>query len=681
MAAQEQKKSYAVIKNFKGINTKANRTAIEDSEFSWLENAMPIGAGNIKVLQSQSQVYLASNVAVTWSNTIVSLWSVNLNNQDYVLASEANGALEYFNITAGTQGNVAAAGTFSSSGVKVSQYKSDRVIIGDPSKGLYNWNGGSNAVVAVGSVGTLSVVNGGSGYLTAPLVTISAPNDSNGVQATALAFITAGAGTVIDTKITNDGSLYDSLPTVTFSVPETVGGVRATAYAVLTSGKVDQIIITNPGNGYLSVPTITITANHNGSGAAATAVLGNGSVTALSVTNAGSGYTSPPTVTFTSSTGANATALAQLLTFKTGTVAVLVNTGGSGYSNASNVVVSFSGGGGSAAAATAILSGNVVSQVVMTNPGTGYTSAPTVTITGGGATVNATATAYATTDTITDVATFSGRVWVASGRNMFYSAAGSYSDFTSVSAGSLTLSDTTLHSNIKSLLSANNFLYIFGEDSINVFSDVRVGTTGATLFTNTNVSASVGSPIGGIAFAYFRNVLFMNNYGVYALIGSTTNKISDPLDGIFPLIDFTQPVTSGQVMLNNILCAAFSFTYVDSVLGSRPVQAIFFDKKWFLSSQGSVAYTTSVPAGGAVNLYGNIGLNLYKLYNTSANTISVKVQTALMPLGDAIRTKQALKFAVEATLSGAATMNVTVDSERASSPTYALQNSVTWVTG
>jgi len=681
MAAQEQKKSYAVIKNFKGINTKSNRTAIEDSEFSWLENAMPIGAGNIKVLQSQNQVYLASNVAVTWSNTVVSLWSVNLNNQDYVLASESNGALEYYNITAGTQGNVAAAGTFSSSGVKVDQYKSDRVIIGDPSKGLYNWNGGSNAVVAMGSVGTLSVTNGGSGYLTAPLVTISAPNDSNGVQATALAFISAGAGTVVDTKISNDGSLYDSLPTIVFSPPETVGGVRATAYPVLTSGKVQQIIITNPGSGYLSTPTITITTNHNGSGAAATAVLGNGSVTALAVTNAGSGYTSPPTVTFTSSTGSNAAALAQLLTFKTGTVAVLVNTGGSGYSNSANVVVSFSGGGGANAAATAIVSGNVVSQVIMTNPGTGYTSAPTVTITGGGATVNATATAYATTDTITDVATFSGRVWVASGRNVFYSAAGSYSDFTSVSAGSLTLSDTTLHSNIKSLLSANNFLYIFGEDSINVFSDVRVGTNGATVFTNTNVSASVGSAIGGIAFAYFRNVLFMNNYGVYALIGSTTNKISDPLDGIFPLIDFTQPVTSGQVMLNNILCAAFSFTYVDPVLGSRPVQAIFFDKKWFLSSQGSVAYVTSVPSSGAINLYGNIGLNLYKLYNTSVNNIAVKVQTALMPLGDAIRTKQALKFAIEATLSGAATMNVTVDSERASSPTYALQNSVTWVTG
>jgi hypothetical protein len=63
----------------------------------------------------------------------------------------------------------------------------------------------------------------------------------------------------------------------------------------------------------------------------------------------------------------------------------------------------------------------------------------------------------------------------------------------SVSAGNINLADDTLHSNIKSIISANNFLYVFGENSINVFSDVRVSTTGATLFTNTNVSASVGS--------------------------------------------------------------------------------------------------------------------------------------------------------------------------------------------
>jgi hypothetical protein len=58
MAAAEQKKSYAVIKNFKGLNTKANRTAIDEEEFSWIENAQPIGFGNINDnRQLQQQIH------------------------------------------------------------------------------------------------------------------------------------------------------------------------------------------------------------------------------------------------------------------------------------------------------------------------------------------------------------------------------------------------------------------------------------------------------------------------------------------------------------------------------------------------------------------------------------------------------------------------------------------------
>jgi hypothetical protein len=232
-------------------------------------------------------------------------------------------------------------------------------------------------------------------------------------------------------------------------------------------------------------------------------------------------------------------------------------------------------------------------------------------------------------------------------------------------------------------MSANNFLYVYGEDSINVFSDVRVTTTGSTLFTNTNVSASVGSKLKYAVFPYFRSVLFMNNYGVYALVGSTTSKISDQLDGIFPYIDFTLPVTGGQVLLNNILCAAFNF-YLNSsfpiTTGSRYVQAIFFEKKWFITSQGIMTYITSAPVGGLINMYGVSGTALYKLYSSSTANISSQIQTALSPMKDPIRTKQALKFGIEATLSNAATFTVTVDSEYGSSPSYTLTNgAVDWV--
>ena len=675
MAAAEQKKSYAIVKQFAGLNTKANRTAIKDEEFAWIENAMPIGFGNIKIVPSQAAVSNSGNAAVSFANVVTYLSSANINVKDYILAFEDNGSAEYFNLATSTQGNVAVTGTFSNTGISIAQYNNERVIIGDPSEGLFTWDG--NSVVSIGGVGLIGITNPGSNYTTAPNVVISAPNQSNGIQATAVATITTGAGGVQSIQVIATGSGFTSVPTVTIGAPNVSGGVQATAGATIQGGSVVAITVTQAGSGYTSIPSVSITGG-GGSSATANATLSSGIVNSITLTNAGTGYTSPPTVSISGGGGTNAAALAQLTTFAKGTVTILVNNGGSGYTNAANTVVTITGGSGANAAGTAIVSGGQITQVVMTNPGTGYTSTPTVTITGGGATTNATATAVVNLDSIVDVATFSGRVWVAAGRTVTFSAAGSYSDFSSISAGYFTLTDSTLHGNIQSMLSANNFLYIFGDDSINVFSDLRVTTTGSTLFTNTNVSASIGSKRPYAVFPYFRSVLFMNDYGVYALVGSTTSKISDNLDGIFPLIDFSQPVSAGQVLLNNILCAAFSFTYNDPSVGARAIQAVFFEKKWFITSQGALTYVTSAPVSGLVNMYGVTGKSLYRLYGSSTASINSTIKTALMPMNDPIRTKQALKFGIEATLTTGGTLTVTVDSESGSSPQYVLNNSVTW---
>ena len=597
MAAAEQKKSYAVIKQFKGIDTKANRTAIEKDEFYWLENAMPVGSGNLRITPQSTTVNNASGNAVVFSNAVTYLTSANITD-DYLVAAESNGAMQYFDLTSLSGGNIAAAGTFSSSGVSLAQYQNTNVFIGDPSKGLYSWDGAN--LVAIGSVGIIAVVNPGSGYTSAPNVTISPPNQTGGKQATAV------AGTT-------------------------------------TSNTVSYIVLTN----------------------------------------AGSGYTSQPTVTISGGGGNNATAIAQLVTFATGTVSVQVNNGGTGYGANGSIYVTFSGGGGSGANASAVISGNVITQVIMNNAGSGYTSTPTVSIGGSGTGANITATVNTTG--IVDVATFSGRVWVAAGRTVYASSAVSPTDYTSVSAVAFNLTDSTLHGNIQALLSANNFLYIFGDDYINVFSNLQVTSTGATVFTNTNVSASIGSKRIYAIFAYFRSVLFLNDYGVYALVGSTTTKISDPLDGIFPYIDFTKPVTAGQALLNNILCAVFNF-YVNSSCpfgfgGSRYIQAVFFEKKWFITYQGQIQYVTSAPIGGKVNLYGtNTSNALYLFYNSTTASIPSYIQTALQDMGDPIRTKQALKFGVEATLTSGGQFNVTVDSEQGSSPTYSLSDTgVSWL--
>jgi hypothetical protein len=683
MAAAEQKKSYAIIKAFKGLNTKANRTAIDKEEFSWLENAMPIGSGNIRIVASQSNVTYASNSSnnIVTSANVTSLYSANINLTDYLVAFEDDGRAEYVSLVAltgsgNTAGNVATTGTFSNSGVTGAQYKNQYFIIGDPSKGLFAWDGTNTN--KIGSVGSIGITNGGTGYTEPPSVKIDAA-PSGGVNATAVAFISTGAGGVASILVGSGGSGYTTLPTITISPPTVAGGITAQAVATVTSGVVTAVTVTNPGSGYLTAPSVTFSSG----AASANATLVTGQVTSIALTNAGAGYTSPPNVVFSGGGGSGANAVTSLITFATGTVSVLVTSGGAGYTNAANTVVTFAGSG-SSAAGTAILSGGTVSQVIMTNPGTGYTSNTTVTISGGGASTNATAIAITNTDPIVSVATFSGRTWVAAGRTVYYSASTSPFDFTSVSAGSITLTDETLHGVITSLYSANNFLYVFGDDSINVFSDLRVSSTGATLFTNTNVSASVGTKRIYAIFPYFRSLLFMNDYGIYALVGSTTSKLSDPLDGIFPYIDFTKPVTGGQVLINNILCAAFNF-YVSSTLTlgpspSRYIQAVFFEKKWFITSQGdALNYVASVPVGGVISLYGVTGKQLFRLYNNQTGNVASYIQTALDPMGDSIRTKQALKFGIEATVSNAATFVVTVDSESGSSPPYTLSNSVIWV--
>jgi hypothetical protein len=592
MAAAEQKKSYEVVKNFRGVNTKANRTAIGDDEFYWLENAMPVGYANLKITPTYDAVG-----SVTFSHTVVNFFSANIGLDDYLIAFEDDGSCEYVNLTTNAKGTLASAGTFSTSGMNISQWKNERILISDPTKGYFTWDGIN--LISVGSVGSIGIVSKGSGYTSAPAVIISAPNQTNGVQATAIATISANA------------------------------------------------------------------------------------VSSVTLLEAGSGYTSSPTVTFNGGGGTGANAVASITTFAQGTVAVLVTNGGVGYT--SNPTVTITGGGGTNAAGQAIVSGNIVTQVIMTNVGSGYTNTANITVSissGGGS--NATAKAIINTGTNSGIQSFSGRVWISSGRTIYYSAAGSYSDFVTVSAGTVVLTDATLHGNIIQLLSANNFLYIFGDDSINVFSDVRVTTAGTTLFTNTNVSASVGTKLAYAIFPYFRSVLFMNEYGVYALVGSTTSKISDSLDGIFPNIDFvTGSTTGGQVLLNNILCAAFNFRYTGGLgtsSSNRYIQAVFFEKKWFFTSAGNnLKFVTSAPTGGKITLYGTDGTSCIKMYANTTAGLSSYVQTSLNPMKDPIRTKQALKIGVEATLSNASTITVSVDSETGSSPTVELGQTASWI--
>ncbi len=245
----------------------------------------------------------------------------------------------------------------------------------------FSGGGGSGAALAVtfvgASVNSLTLTNGGSGYTSAPVVSITG---GGGTGATASATITMAVKAV---TVTNGGTGYTTAPAVNFTGG---GGTGAAATANIT-GAVGSVTVTSGGSGYTSRPTVVFTGG-GGSGATATANVSGGRVTSVTVNNRGTGYTSAPAISFTGGGGSGAAATAAITNVVS---SVTVTNGGSGYSTAPNV--SFSGGGGTGARATASISG-VVNALLLTNGGTGYTSNPNVSFSGGGGTGAAATATY-----------------------------------------------------------------------------------------------------------------------------------------------------------------------------------------------------------------------------------------------------------------------------------------------
>lgn len=95
--------------------------------------------------------------------------------------------------------------------------------------------------------------------------------------------------------ILNGGHGYKTPPVIRFQKPGGFG-VRAEAEAVLDRGSIDRILITNPGIGYTSPPSVTIVSK-TGTGAITTSLIADGVLAPLTITSGGVGYSSAPDIT------------------------------------------------------------------------------------------------------------------------------------------------------------------------------------------------------------------------------------------------------------------------------------------------------------------------------------------------------------------------------------------------
>ena len=394
-------------------------------------------------------------------------------------------------------------------------------------------------------------------------------------------------------------------------------------------------------------------------------------------------------------------------------------TGGNYSVVAGNYALIFSGGGGTGAAGTATLAldpsgltGNiVVTSVLLTSFGGGYTTSPTVTvnaahtteatiqafITSQGSGYNATpnvffgsgsgATAIAHVWPFvpkgTTLAVFQGRVWLNglntvsnqynilqwTGTGATYGNVG-YDDFLAADASaSLILSDADLIHAITALRSLNNYLFIMGDQSVKQIGNISISAEGdVTLFTILTLSSDQGTIYPKSCISFNRVFFFANTNGIYGVFGSSVQKLSGDMDGIFRLVDFSQPPQGALADINAIHNAVFLVRYKDPLSTTRSIMIAFDSKKWFVVSQGDSLTTIATAAklaNGQNSLYGSSGTDVTNLLANPTTAVEFKIQTALTHHGNAVQGKKAIRAGFSSQSQANDSVTMTVDTEAA----------------
>jgi hypothetical protein len=375
------------------------------------------------------------------------------------------------------------------------------------------------------TVGKATVTAGGSGYTSAPSVTISG---GGGTGATATA--TVSGGQVTGVTITNAGTGYTSPPTISFGGPGT--GAAATAimasphitvtmtgftvengaagpgdFAAGTGGGIrdtnnaslvlDNMVITNNTasgdgggvsmNNLLDTPwavtfnNTTVSNNHAGDEGGGLVTYGSG----FDILNAGTVFTGNTAAM--EGGGVDDDAIAQ------GPVAsVTVTDGGIGYTSVPTVT--FSGGGATTQAiGTAVVNGGVVTAVILTSPGAGYIAAPTITFGGGGAATQASAVANLTQQSAT--LNITGALFTG---NVSTNAIGG--GVANAGNGVVTITNSTLANNSAGT-TGGGFSDEDNESTLNVsgsqFVDNAAGGDGGGIFVGSPTTTITGTMIEG----------------------------------------------------------------------------------------------------------------------------------------------------------------------------------------
>jgi hypothetical protein len=225
----------------------------------------------------------------------------------------------------------------------------------------------------------------------------------------------------------------------------------------------------------------------------------------------------------------------------------------------------------------------------------------------------------------TAVETYQGRVWIADGPTITFSAPGSVEDFTTGNGGgNITSTDPFLRVAYTALKQTNGFLYLIADSSINYISGVQTsGSPPVTTFTNQNADPEVGTPYSATVDVLSRNIVFANAWGAHVSYGAAVTKISEALDGFYASVpNFAgQQLSAAKAIIFGKRIWMLLVPVIDLFSGQQRNKLLMWDgQRWWTSEQEvPLTYIQHQEINSVITAWGTDGSTLRRLFQNPSS--------------------------------------------------------------
>ena len=231
------------FRDFAGVNLTDARTAIEDKEFFWLENAMPIGKGNIRLTPA------SSGALVSIPAGIFSMWGFTLRfynmENPVILTVNADGSATQVmpEQAGGSTTTICAAGTLTTA-ARMAIWADSIALIVDPTKGYFGWTGTTFVTINTSRVATdVAVFEGRAWLVTASrTITFTAPNSFTDFTASNGGGSTTIADSAFTGEITRLLSALEQLWIVGPAAVDAISNVQTAGTPLITTFSITNVV-------------------------------------------------------------------------------------------------------------------------------------------------------------------------------------------------------------------------------------------------------------------------------------------------------------------------------------------------------------------------------------------------------------------------------------------------------